>query len=216
MLGVNPATLRQWTKAGKLKVYRTPGGHRRFSADELRALRQPTDPEPGRSPAEAVIADLSSKYRGFAHSAATHQGWLANIEGENRLQFQQMGDEMLSALGAFLTAESPTARQRALTRAEELGSLYGIRAHRLGASATDAVEAYLLFRRPLLDVLAISLETRRDPPDQLGRIMRDAERFMDTVLVAISAGGARPESDECATDSGGSSRIPGLVSGDAR
>src|SRR5205807_6854233 len=84
MLGVNAATLRQWTKTGKLRVYRTPGGHRRFSAAELDALQQTADPAPRQPLVDAVITDLRSKYRGFAHSPATHQGWLAGIEGDSR------------------------------------------------------------------------------------------------------------------------------------
>src|SRR5581483_2188041 len=36
ILGVNPATLRQWTDEGKVSAYVTPGGHRRY--DERRLL----------------------------------------------------------------------------------------------------------------------------------------------------------------------------------
>lgn len=193
MLGVNAATLRQWTKTGKLRVYRTPGGHRRFSADELHALQTPPQPEP-QPLADAVIADLWLKYRGFSHSPATHQGWLARIEGEDRLRFHTLGDQLLTALGAYLSADSPRLRQQTLAQARRFGSKYGSLARELGASPTEAVEAYLLFRRPMLEVLARSLATRRDPPDELSRIMRDAERFMDGVLVAIteeSAGSGR-------------------------
>src|SRR5450759_4082035 len=38
-LGVSPATLRQWADQGKVRAFRTPGGHRRFSEMDLRALR---------------------------------------------------------------------------------------------------------------------------------------------------------------------------------
>ena len=38
LLGVNEATLRQWTDEGKIKAFITPGGHRRYSESELRRL----------------------------------------------------------------------------------------------------------------------------------------------------------------------------------
>ena len=38
-LGVSPATLRHWADKGKVRAFRTPGGHRRFSETEMRALR---------------------------------------------------------------------------------------------------------------------------------------------------------------------------------
>ena len=37
-LGVDQSTLRRWSDAGKIPVFRTPGGHRRYGEDDLRAL----------------------------------------------------------------------------------------------------------------------------------------------------------------------------------
>lgn len=34
-LGVSLATIRRWTDAGHIACYRTPGGQRRFSRDQL-------------------------------------------------------------------------------------------------------------------------------------------------------------------------------------
>jgi excisionase family DNA binding protein len=34
-LGVSLATIRRWTDAGHISCYRTPGGQRRFSKDQL-------------------------------------------------------------------------------------------------------------------------------------------------------------------------------------
>ncbi len=34
MLGIREATLRQWTDAGKIRAFVTPGGHRRYSKNE--------------------------------------------------------------------------------------------------------------------------------------------------------------------------------------
>ena len=38
ILGVDESTLRRWADAGRLRVYRTPGGHRRFSLANLEEL----------------------------------------------------------------------------------------------------------------------------------------------------------------------------------
>ncbi|HUG28889.1 MAG TPA: helix-turn-helix domain-containing protein, partial [Candidatus Limnocylindria bacterium] len=38
VLGVSPATLRRWSDAGRLRVFTTPGGHRRFSRSALERL----------------------------------------------------------------------------------------------------------------------------------------------------------------------------------
>jgi len=40
-LGVSSETLKRWTKAGKIRCVKTPGGHRRYSrVDVERARRQ--------------------------------------------------------------------------------------------------------------------------------------------------------------------------------
>ena len=40
ILGVHPATIRQWSDEGKLPVFRTPGGHRRFARVDIDRLLQ--------------------------------------------------------------------------------------------------------------------------------------------------------------------------------
>lgn len=36
---VDPKTVTRWARAGRISAIRTPGGHRRYSAEEIRALR---------------------------------------------------------------------------------------------------------------------------------------------------------------------------------
>jgi excisionase family DNA binding protein len=38
-LGISQPTLRKWTDAGRVRVFRTPGGHRRYQLKELIAFR---------------------------------------------------------------------------------------------------------------------------------------------------------------------------------
>ena len=42
MFRVDPKTVTRWARQGKLSSIRTMGGHRRFPADEVRALRDAT------------------------------------------------------------------------------------------------------------------------------------------------------------------------------
>src|SRR2546426_9655203 len=38
VLGVDASTLRAWTDAGRIRAYRTPGGHRRYRQEDLAAF----------------------------------------------------------------------------------------------------------------------------------------------------------------------------------
>lgn len=194
MLGVNPATLRQWTNHGKIHVYRTPGGHRRFRTAEITLLSQVADPTPRETAVGTIVQQIRAKYRGLAQSSTAHQGWIGSIDDAPRQRFHQLGDELLDRLGEYLSASSPSQKHRALARAEEIARQYGQLAGGLGIDTAQAVEAYLLFRRPLLDVLARSLSGHPEMVGQLGRIMRDAERFMDGVLAGVTGASGQPQS----------------------
>ena len=62
ILGVNQATVRQWSDAGKVQAFTTPGGHRRFIEDDLLRLTTPRGPSPKSSSeglgARAGLAEL--------------------------------------------------------------------------------------------------------------------------------------------------------------
>ncbi len=50
-LGVSLATVRRWSNDGHLRGYRTPGGQRRFSRDQLDAFLQSLSGADGAAPA---------------------------------------------------------------------------------------------------------------------------------------------------------------------
>ena len=54
LLQVNEATLRLWADNGHLRVYRTPGGHRRFSREDVIALTQQAQESPESESREKV------------------------------------------------------------------------------------------------------------------------------------------------------------------
>jgi excisionase family DNA binding protein len=46
-LGVSISTLRRWSDAGHVQAYRTPGGQRRFSVEQLDAFLESLRPRGG-------------------------------------------------------------------------------------------------------------------------------------------------------------------------
>jgi excisionase family DNA binding protein len=58
LLGVDQSTLRRWSDSGKVPVFRTPGGHRRYNEDDLKALMQ-GESRPRRRMSRQVLTDLS-------------------------------------------------------------------------------------------------------------------------------------------------------------
>jgi excisionase family DNA binding protein len=192
ILGVNAATLRQWTTDGRLRSYRTPGGHRRFSLAELTALSQSGDAPPEEL-TDTLIGQLRSRYRGMARSSHSQQGWWQSLPTPLRERFHELGEEVLVKLGAALSARSLRERQRAASEGRDIGVRYAALAREAGVDTAQGVEAYLAFRRPLLDVLARALAAHPALGEQLGRLMREAERFMDEVLAGLTGANGASE-----------------------
>lgn len=89
MFRVDPKTVTRWAVAGKLRSIKTPGGHRRFAADEVRALLELTEAQPIPAPARrcyrcggtgGVVNDRGTGYgtRRYMHSIESCPGSVAN------------------------------------------------------------------------------------------------------------------------------------------
>ena len=134
LLGVSVPTVRAWSDAGRLPVHRTPGGHRRFELDELRAWLRDADgalPAAVRAPPAVVefppcpglAAVLVSRTDGVARHLARAPG---GIPGP----VPRPG--ATAALRESRRYVRPLARALATGRAEEATE----RAQALGARAT--------------------------------------------------------------------------------
>ena len=76
-LEINEATLRQWADRGRLPVYRTPGGHRRFLREDVDALLsriQATETDPEDLALEQIRRKLSQ-------ADVSEQSWMESFPG---------------------------------------------------------------------------------------------------------------------------------------
>ena len=55
LLGIHFTTLRKWADDGEIRVFRTPGGHRRFSVTDLRRFLETRANRESPSDAEAFV-----------------------------------------------------------------------------------------------------------------------------------------------------------------
>ena len=99
LLEVSDTTLRQWADAGHLRVYRTPGGHRRFLREDVEALTQgpPPSPEPVRADSREAPA-LRRIRRRLGQDSVTQQPWFQAVEPEGHDRMRLFGRRLLSLL----------------------------------------------------------------------------------------------------------------------
>ena len=109
LLEVNEATLRQWADNGYLRVYRTPGKHRRFWRGDVMALTEGARPSAGAGREETLEGSALRRIRRRLHGEnMARQPWYQSVEEEGRVRMRLFGRRLLS----LLVQEPPLRRQR--------------------------------------------------------------------------------------------------------
>lgn len=194
VLGVSPATLRRWSDAGRLRVYTTPGGHRRFFRSALERLlpadrsRRPAIGGGGLSPSE-----IARTYRRARRELAPEMPWVLALTDEQRILFRERGHVLAASLLQHLDATRPETAEHHLLEASALAAAYGTVAARLGLSLSQTVEGFLRFRAPFHRELAVAARRRGFDTAETADLMGAAERAMDRLLLATMNGHGLPE-----------------------
>jgi len=191
-LGVTPNTLRRWADRNQIPSFVTPGGHRRFLATALEAFL-PTD-RVRRPPLATMGASSDRMARAYRRArpyaqASQPKGWFAGLSDSERTGFREHGMQLLSDLLRQLDVERDEAAAL-VTAAEGHASEYGAEAARHGASLSETVEAFLRFRKPFVDELAVLARRRRLDTREATALLVDAESALDRLLVALMTGHA--------------------------
>ena len=193
VLGVSPATLRRWSDAGRLRVFTTPGGHRRFSRASLeRLLPADRSRRPSISAAGLTPSRIAKSYRRASREAAPELPWVLTLTDEQRLLFRERGHVLAASLLQYLDATQPETAAHHLTEASGLAADYGTVAAQLGLSLSQTVEGFLRFRAPFHHELASAARRRGFDAAETTDLLETAERAMDQLLVATMRGHGRP------------------------
>jgi excisionase family DNA binding protein len=192
VLGVSPATLRRWSDAGRVRVFTTPGGHRRFSRTALERLlpadrsRRPAIGGGGLTPSR-----IARTYRRASREAAPELPWVLALTDEQRVLFRERGHLLAASLLQHLDATQTESAQHHLTTASESAQEYGEMAASLGLSLSQTVEGFLRFRAPFHQELAVAARRNGFDAAETTDLLVAAEGAMDQLLVATMTGHGR-------------------------
>ena len=189
LVGVDPDTLRRWADEGRIEVYVTPGGHRRFDRRAIEALV--VTRRPGSRPLASLGASperLARAYRrSYSADTAAHQ--LPADDPAERERYRRDGRRLVEALVAHLDADAADDGERSRSEAEATALVDDL-ARRLAASGTSLTEAVGLFvaaRRPFLDELTGLGRRRALDAARLAALYEDASGLLDRLLLRLIA-----------------------------
>ena len=150
LLDVSNTTLRQWADNGYLRVYRTPGGHRRFLRDDVESFANAPEQAQEQSREDAIEDSALRKIRrSLSRNDVVKQSWYQSVEEEGKDRMRLFGRRLLSLL---LQESGPRRRrQELLEEARMLGREYGTEMSERGVSLKDTIEAFVFFRTMVLD-----------------------------------------------------------------
>lgn len=187
LLGVDQTTLRRWSDAGKVPVFRTPGGHRRYATDDLRALvgREPRRAERPRLTSRALTDRSLSAYEEAYLRAARERRWYRAYGATGQEEHRRRGRRLVDLAVRYATlAPEAGDRPSLLAEGRQIGRHYGRAGAAAGLSASETVEAFLYFRHPIVQTMTSILEEDRLPTGGAVRLVVAIGQFMDQVLLA--------------------------------
>jgi hypothetical protein len=178
--------LRLWTAAGKVRAAVTPGGHRRYAEEDLRRLLAERQPSAWNTAAREVVDALRARYAEIAREQVQRQPWFPSFDAAARVHVHALGEELLAEVAHVIAAPSARERTRLVQAARRLGSQYGREVARLGLAPSEALEAFLFFRRPILESVNAIVRARPGLALPAGEALSTVSHFLDVVLLALT------------------------------
>ena len=181
LLDVSDTTLRQWGDSGYIRVYRTPGGHRRFLREDIESFVKAPEQAHEQGREDAIEGSALRKIRRrLIRDDVVKQSWYQSVEEEGKVRMRLFGRRLLSLL---LQGAGPRRRrQELLEEAHLLGQEYGTEMSERGVTLKETVEAFVFFRTMVLD---------STNPSSWTRIIEGADRVLVGVVASYEKSGEK-------------------------
>ena len=183
ILGVHPATVRNWAEGGKLPYRRTAGGHRRFNVQDLQFYAQSQgDIQP--LELQVIIQNALGQTRMQVGASQLDEApWYAAMGAESKQQLRQQGRRVLEAIRDYVAAGAPDA---GLSSAIRLGKDYATRLVADGLSLAEALRGFTYFSELVLNSILTWTEVAQpNSSSEWSTLLRQVNTFMNAMLLSI-------------------------------
>ncbi len=185
ILGVNEATLRQWTDEGKFDAFVTPGGHRRYSKSDLKKFTRLSQKVLGIKDLITELEDTTSRHREIERSFIGGASQSVRPDGAHQKQLADLGRRLLNLITRYISEQGH--REEILAMARDVGSGFGEVLAEMGLPLTASVEAFLIHRATIVQAAANLMGKKESYGSRIAESIPLANRFLDETLVAMIA-----------------------------
>lgn len=181
MLGVHPATVRNWADKGDLPSRRTPGGHRRFRKSDLLQYAE-TQGELQPLEVQVIIQNALGQTR-MQVGALNNEAWYMAMSEVTREELRTQGRRVLEALRQYMAQGAPDTR---LSEAIALGIEYAQQLSSDGLTLPQAVRGFLYFSDFVINsILTWSEITPPRSASEWANLLRQVNTFIHAMLLSI-------------------------------
>lgn len=184
-LAVHPTTLRRWADSGKIPVMVTPGGHRRFSIEDIDRVSKRSLSIRGRDQIKNAWAEKAITVTRQDISAQP-ASWMAGLTESDRDKHRKMGQQLMGLTLQFIGANAADD-ENILKETRALGTRYGQIGREVGMSLTEALQAAMFFRDRMVESALQLPDSARIRPEANLRLLQRINTLLNEVQLAIAA-----------------------------
>lgn len=185
MLGVSETALRQWTDEGKIKAFITPGGHRRYSRTELKRFMGSHHKRLGIKDLVIELEDTAQIHREIARTSLHTTSRYSKLDAESQERLSRLGRGLLDVTIRYIT--EPARRKEIIKLVHDIGHSHGEMLAKLGLPLTDAVEAFIRHRDPMMRAVTHLMRKREAHTGRVVEAIPLVARVLDEALVSLVA-----------------------------
>jgi excisionase family DNA binding protein len=183
LLGVSEATLRQWTDEGNLKAFVTPGGHRRYSREELREFMSSRENLLGVKDLVGKLEKTAELHREIGSAFMHSSEWYAQMDESHKKHLAMLGRRILDLMINYVA--NPLKSDEMLADARDIGRSFGDILAGEGVSLPDSVKAFLSHRGPVTRIVTEMLRKKEILGEGILKAVPLMEQVMDSALIAL-------------------------------
>ena len=184
ILGVHPATVRNWADEGKLPFRRTPGKHRRFLREDLTRYAQ-SQGELQPLEVQVIIQNALGRARMQVGEGNLEQmQWYSHMSDAARVEMRTYGRRVLESLRAYLGSGAPDDM---LAQAIALGKDYAAILSEDNLSLPHAMRGFFYFSDFVIDsILTWSELAQPRNSSEWATLLRQVNTFIHTMMLSIA------------------------------
>ena len=185
ILGVSEAALRQWTDAGQIKAFVTPGGHRRYSMAELKKFIASSRKVLSIKDLVVELEDTVQRNRKSVRTNPNTTLWYNRLNREYQELLGGLSRRFLHLIIRYIS--EPAKREETIKLAGDVGHDYGETLAKLELPLTDCVETFTRYREPVMNA-TVHLMKKGEPVNvRVVEAILLVDHFMDEALVSLIA-----------------------------